>query len=63
MKTKFLTTNISNFYLGTPFNQPEYAHIKLNDIPQDFCSEYNIHQYEHNKWIYFEITKDIYGLK
>ena len=60
---KFLTAEISNFYLGTPLNQPEYACIKLANIPQEFCSKYNFHQYEHTSWIYFEITKGIYGLK
>ena len=30
---KFTTFDICNFYLQTPLDRPEYAHIKLSDIP------------------------------
>ena len=32
-------------------------------ISQEFIDEYNLTEYEHNGWIYFEITKGVYGLK
>jgi hypothetical protein len=32
---KFATADISNFYLMTPLKQPEYAKIKLSDIPEE----------------------------
>jgi hypothetical protein len=32
-------------------------------IPQEFIEEYNLMQYSHNGWVYFEITMGIYGLK
>jgi hypothetical protein len=60
---QFLTADISNFYLDTPLDQPEYARIKIKQIPQKFIEEYNLEQYVHNGWVYFEITKGIYGLK
>jgi hypothetical protein len=31
---KFCTFDISNFYLCTPLDRPEYIKIKLSDIPQ-----------------------------
>ena len=31
---KFTTFDICNFYLQTPLNRPEYAHIKLSNIPE-----------------------------
>ena len=32
--SKFFTLDISNFYLGTPMDQPEYMRIPINIIPQ-----------------------------
>ena len=60
---KFLSADITNYYLGTPLDCPEYARIRIEDIPQEFIDEYNLMQYVHNGWVYFEITKGIYGLK
>ena len=60
---KFACFDISNFYLGTPLDRPEYVRIKLSDIPQEFIDEYNLTEYEHNNWIYFEIHNGVYGLK
>eukprot|EP00804_Cyclotella_cryptica_P016513 CCRYP_004725-RA/>CCRYP_004725-RA protein AED:0.38 eAED:0.38 QI:0/0/0/1/1/1/2/0/279 len=37
----FASFNISNFYLGTPLDRPEYVRIKLSDIPDDFVQEYS----------------------
>ena len=59
----FACFNISNFYLGTPLDHPEYVCIKLADIPQEFIDEYNLPEYAHDGWVYFEITKGVYGLK
>ncbi len=59
---KFACFDISNFYLETPLDRPEYVHIKLSDIPQEFIDEYDLLQHVHNGWVYFEITKSCYGL-
>ena len=32
---KFMTMDISNFYLMTPLKRPEYIKIKLADIPNE----------------------------
>jgi hypothetical protein len=60
---RFACFDLKNFYLGTPLDRPEYVRIKLADIPQEFIDEYNLAAYAHNGWIYFEITKGVYGLK
>eukprot|EP00804_Cyclotella_cryptica_P019534 CCRYP_014300-RA/>CCRYP_014300-RA protein AED:0.25 eAED:0.24 QI:0/0/0/0.8/0.25/0/5/0/514 len=39
---KFCTFDISNFYLQTPLDRPEYIKIKITDIPQAFINEYNL---------------------
>ncbi len=60
---RFACFDLKNFYLGTPLDRPEYVRIKLADIPQEFIDEYNLTTYAHNGWIYFEITKGVYGIK
>jgi hypothetical protein len=59
----FACYDISNFYLGTPLDRPEYVRIHISQIPNEFIEEYNLHQYVHDGWVYFEITKGVYGLK
>ena len=60
---RFACFDISNFYLGTPLDRPEYVRIKLSDIPKEAVDEYNLMTLEHAGWVYFEITKGVYGLK
>jgi hypothetical protein len=60
---RFLAANLGNFYLGTPLDCKEYIRIKLSVIPQEFIDEYGLLQFSHNGWIYFEVSKGIYGLK
>ena len=40
--TNYVTFDIYNFYLQTPLDRPEYVHINLSDIPQDFINEYEL---------------------
>ena len=54
--------DICNFYLQTPLDRPEYARIKLSDIPEDFTLEYNLLSYARYGWVYFEIRRGVYGL-
>ncbi len=39
---KFMTMDISNFYLMTPLKRPEYIRIKLTDIPKEIIDEYKL---------------------
>ena len=32
---KFMTMDISNFYLMTPLNRPEYIRINIRDVPDE----------------------------
>ena len=41
---KFMTMDISNFYLMTPLKRPEYIRIKLADIPEEIIREYNLRE-------------------
>ena len=62
-QARMATFDISNFYLGTPLDRPEYVRIKITDIPQEFIDEYNLTTFTYSGWIYFEINKGVYGLK
>eukprot|EP00804_Cyclotella_cryptica_P021956 CCRYP_000903-RA/>CCRYP_000903-RA protein AED:0.16 eAED:0.16 QI:0/0/0/1/1/1/4/0/960 len=39
---KFMTMDISNFYLMTPLPRPEYLRLKLSDIPTEIIREYRL---------------------
>ena len=60
--TKFCSFDVKNFYLGMPMDRPEYVKIKLTNIPQEFIDEYNLLEFEHNRWVFFEVIKGCYGL-
>ena len=54
---------IKEFYLDTPLEDPEYVHIKLTDIPQEFIDEYDLTKFKCAGWIYFAIMCLRCGLK
>ena len=37
--------------------RPEYVKIKLTDIPQEFIDEYNLLEFEHQGWVFFEVIR------
>ena len=37
---KFMTKDISNFYLMTPLKLPEYIRISIKDIPEEIITVY-----------------------
>ena len=39
---KFMTINISTFYLMTPLKLPEYIHIHVRDTPDEIIKEYKL---------------------
>ena len=39
---KFMTIDISNFYLNSLLPRPEFVNIKINDIPQEIIKEYKL---------------------
>ena len=59
---KFDCFGISNFYLETPLDLPEYVWVKLFNIPQYFIEEYNPTKHIRDGWVYFEVRKSLYGL-
>ena len=55
--------DISNFYLMTPLNRPEYIRIKLINIPDKIINDYKLlEKTTKDGPIYIEANKGIYGL-
>lgn len=61
--SEFLTADISDFYLGTPLDTPEYMSIRLDQMPEASRRKY-IHDLSlvRNGCILVEITRSLYGL-
>ena len=60
---RFMTMDISNFYLMTPLKRPEYVKLKLSDIPEEIIVEYKLRELATpDGSVYIEITKGMYGL-
>jgi hypothetical protein len=60
---KFMTMDISNFYLMTPLLRPEYLRIKLTDLPDEIINEYRLRKLVNAKgFVFVEVTKGMYGL-
>ncbi len=60
---KFMTMDISNFYLNTPLPRPEFIRINLKDIPEEVIIEYNLKQKAtSNGSIYIRAKRGMYGL-
>ena len=60
---KFMTADISNFYLNTPLTRPESLRLSLKDIPEEIIKEYKLRNIAaDNGSIYIEVTKGMYGL-
>jgi hypothetical protein len=59
---KFLTTDITDFYLGTPIGTPEYMWIPYKYFSPQLISQYNLQHLHHNGLILMELNKSIYGL-
>ena len=59
---RFMTMDISNFYLMTPLKRPEYVRINLRDIPDEIIKEYKLKDKATNGAVHIEATRGMYGL-
>ena len=60
---KFMTIDISNFYLNTPLDRPEYIKMKLSNFPEEIAEQYNLKEKETDDgYVYVEVRKGMYGL-
>ena len=56
---KYATMDISDFYLNTLMNRPEYMRIPLKIIPQQMIDDYDLTELAHNGYIYFQVDKGL----
>jgi len=59
---RFCTTDIKNFYLGTPLPDFEYLKLRLDIIPDEIIQQYDLLSIAEDGWVYVEIQKGMYGL-
>ena len=60
---KFMTMDISNFYLMTPLSHPEYIRVKLSDIPDKIINEYKLKdKTTKDGSVYIVVNSGMYGL-
>ena len=60
---KFMTINISNFYINTLMKRYKYLKLKLSDIPSKIIKLYNIKEKATaDGSVYVDIRKGMYGL-
>jgi hypothetical protein len=55
--------DISNFYLNTPLDCPEYMKIHIDLFSQEIIDQYELHaKMDEQGFVYMEINKGMYGL-
>jgi hypothetical protein len=59
----YCTIDLKDFYLMTPMTRPEYMRMKIEDLPKDFVTMYNLtDKATSNGFVYIKIQKGMYGL-
>jgi len=59
---KYMTMDISNFYLSAPLDRYEYMRFPFEIFPQHVVEQYDLKRKQKNGFVYVEIRKAIYGL-
>jgi hypothetical protein len=60
---RFMTMDISNFYLMTPLHRPEFIQMKLSNIPDEVIKEYKLREKATPDGnIYIRAKQGMYGL-
>ena len=61
---RFMTIDISNFFLSSIMAEPEYMKLHKSELPTDILEQYNATDHmDKNEYVYFQINKGMYGLK
>jgi hypothetical protein len=61
--TRFMTLDITDFYLCSPLERPEYMRIHRRDLPPETIDKYKDSIIFDGDFAMVEVTKSIYGLK
>ena len=61
---KFMTIDISNFYLNTPMERPKYMRLKISNMPNKIIEQHKLNEKVNpNGYVYVKIQKGMYGLR
>ena len=62
-RAKFMTMDISNFYLNSPLPRPEYVWIKISNITEEIIEEYCLRKkITGGGHVHIKANKGMYGL-
>ena len=60
---RFMTMDVSNFYLMTPLHHPKFIRVKLSDIPDEVIEEYKLREKAtKNGSVYIKAKRGLYSL-
>ena len=60
---KFMTMDISDFYLMTPLKRPEYIRISIKEIPKEIINKYKLRDIVDDKGsIHIQSNRGMFGL-
>ena len=59
---KYMTTDLKDFYLGTPMARYEYMRIPIWLIPDAIFEQYNLLELVEDGYVFVEIRRGMYGL-
>ena len=60
---KFMTMDISNFYLMTPLKRKEYLRMRITDMPDNVIDQYKLRdKVTKDGWIFVAVKRGMYGL-
>jgi hypothetical protein len=57
-----MAADITDYYLNTPLDRPEYMRMSRKQVSNAIIAEYNYEEYFVNDMLYFQINKGMYGL-
>jgi hypothetical protein len=60
--TKYMTMDLSDFYIGAPLLRPEYLRIHISKISPSNLTKHQLTPFVHNNHVTFEVNKCLWGL-
>jgi hypothetical protein len=62
LNARFCSMDITNFYLHTPMERPEFVRIPAHLIPEEIMEEYHLEPLVHQGMVLAIVVKGMYGL-
>ena len=63
LEAKFMSIDISNFYLAPPMIRYEYMNLNMSNLPEEIIQKYRLRDIATSDGsVYVEVQKGMYGL-